>query len=56
MQTFAREVRALEVAGQTLARAKRRLLVLDRPRHRDHGPRLQVQPVYEWLLETPGAG
>ena len=54
--TWSREVRALEEAGLSHPRARRRVLVMDRDAAAAQAPRgIEVQPAYEWLLEKqPG--
>ena len=50
--TLARELRALTEAAKTHPRAVQRLLVLDRDALSGvNAPGVNVQPVYEWLLE-----
>ena len=50
-----RELRALRAAASEHPRATQRLLVLDRDALTHvKGSKVQVQPAYEWLLETPG--
>ena len=48
-----RELRALEVAARDHPRAERRLLVLTRDQQFPPPPRVDVLPVYEWLLSPP---
>lgn len=56
-ETLAREVRGLEEAAEVHPRARRRLLVLDRDSvPRETPPGIEMQPVSDWLLETPDAG
>jgi predicted AAA+ superfamily ATPase len=53
-ETGERELRALTEAARTYPRATRRLLVLDRDAAAGvNAPGVEVQPVYEWLLESP---
>lgn len=52
-ETLARELRALTEAAKTHPRAVQRLLVLDRDALSGvNAPGVEVQPAYEWLLET----
>ena len=56
-ETLARELRALSDAAKTYPRATQRLLVLDRDALSGvSAPGVEVQPAYEWLLETAPTG
>ncbi|MCC7486351.1 MAG: ATP-binding protein [Burkholderiales bacterium] len=54
-EVLGRELRALETAGVEYPRARRLVLVLDRSQAlRVRAADVEVQPAYEWLLETAG--